>query len=120
MTALCLGIDKNELYYFRMPSKKKEFSLNDAFYDHYVAVVKAHDELKKDYEALDKGYNMVKEENAQVFENYKKLNREMMDLKEEFRRAQVGYIEDGSLIVLGAICLVFGLYASWNLYLLYK
>ena len=120
MTALCLGIDKNELYHFRMSSKKKEVSLNDAFYDHYIAVVKAHGLLKKDYEALDKGYNMLKEENIEVLENYKKLNCEMMDLKEEFRRAQVGHVEDGALIVLGAVCLLFGLYASWNLYGLYK
>ena len=119
MTALCLGIDKNELYHFRMPSKKKEITLNDAFYDHYVAVVKAHGLLKKDYEELDKGYNMLKEENAEILENYKKLNREMMDLKEEFRRAQVGAVEDGALYVLGGLFLLFGLYASWNLYKLY-
>lgn len=101
------------------PSKKKEISLNDVFYDHYVGVVKAHGELKKDYDELHKGYNMLKEENAEVLENYKKLNREMMDLKEEFRRAQVGAVEDGALATLGLVFLLFGLYASWNLYKLY-
>ena len=119
MTAICLGIDKNELHHFTMPSKKKEISLNDSFYDHYVGVVKAHGELKKDYEALDKGYNMLKEENANILESYKKLNRELMDLKEEFRRAQVGFVEDGALYVLGGLFLLLGFYASWNLYKLY-
>lgn len=106
--------------------KKKEFVLNDVFYDHYMGVVKAHGELKKEYDELHKGYNMLKEENAEVLDNYKKLNREMMDLKEEFRHAQVGAVEDGALVMLGLVFLLFGLYAScfglyasWNLYKLY-
>lgn len=103
-----------------MPSKKKEITLNDAFYDHYVEVVKTHGELKKDYELLKKEYDEMTIHHEEAVENYKRLNREMMDLKEEFRRAQVGFIEDGALVVLGAVCLLFGLYASWNLYGLYK
>ncbi len=101
------------------PLKKKEFVLNDVFYNHYIAVVKGHGELKKDYEVLQKDYNSLKEKYDSVLENYKKLNREMMDLKEEFRRAQVGAVEDGALITLGMVFLLFGLYASWNLYKLY-
>ncbi len=86
--------------------KKKGQPLDDVFYDHYTEVVRA--------------YGLLEKEHEEAVENYKKLNREMMDLKEEFRRAQVGFVEDGTLMVLGAVCLLFGLYASWNLYGLYK
>jgi len=85
--------------------KKKGQSLDDTFYDHYREVVRA--------------YGLLEKEHEEAVENYKKLNREMMDLKEEFRRAQVGVLEDGAILVLGAVFLLFGFYASWNLYKLY-
>jgi predicted RNase H-like nuclease (RuvC/YqgF family) len=76
-------------------------------------------DFRKHYERLYETYHNVKEENEELEKKYMGLLHELMELKEEIRRAQVGPVEDCALYVLGAVFLCLLVYSAWNLYGLY-
>ena len=80
---------------------------------------KAVAEFRKHYERLYETYHNVKEEKEELEKKYEGILHELMDLKEEIRRAQVGPVEDCALYILGAVFLCLLVYSSWNLYGLY-
>ena len=80
---------------------------------------KALADFRKHYERLYETYHNVKEEKEELEKKYEGILHELMELKEEIRRAQVGPVEDCALYVLGAVFLCLLVYSSWNLYHLY-
>ncbi len=76
-------------------------------------------EFRKHYERLYEAYHNVKGENEELAEKYEGLLHELMGLKEEIRRSQVGPAEDCALYVLGLVFFGLMLYSAWNLYHLY-
>ncbi len=80
---------------------------------------KALAEFRKHYERLYEAYHNVKGENEELEKEYEGILHELMGLKEEIRRSQVGPVEDCALYVLGAVFFGLMLYSAWNLYHLY-
>ena len=76
-------------------------------------------EFRKHYERLYEAYHNVKGENEELEKEYEGLLHDLMSLKEEIRRSQVGPVEDCALYVLGLIFLGVMVYAGWKLYGLY-
>jgi hypothetical protein len=76
-------------------------------------------DFRKHYERLYETYHNVKEENDELEKKYMGLLHELMELKEEIRRAQVGPVEDCALYVLGLVFLGVMVYSGWKLYELY-